>query len=148
MSSTKILLDMGTYNATTIDPYQGVCGLSLFKNQVDNTVEIQRYLNDCKNFCDVFRNIDDENKAISIDIILYSGIKKLFPNSAERNEWIEKINFVSNTINHVLYCLEHQEKRDGSERENIERSIEILIEMRRLAETRLHKPEEKIFYRF
>ena len=71
MASVDVLLEVGPYNAVTIDPYQGVCGLSLFKNNIENPHEIRRYLSDCNQFCEVFKNIEDVNKAIDIDIVIY-----------------------------------------------------------------------------
>ena len=78
MTSESYLAEVGSYNAVTIDPYQGACGLSLFRSKIDSKEEIRRYLEDCKKYIDVFQNIEDMNRALQIDVMIYSGLMKLF----------------------------------------------------------------------
>jgi len=146
MTSESFLADVGSYNAVTIDPYQGACGLSLFINNLDTKEEIRRYLQDCKQYCEVFRNIEDMNKALQIDIMIYTGLMKLFPNKEERDKWKEDIQLVSKTIITVLDALSDKMKK--IDKRDIEKSIKILIELRNIAEEKLHMPEEEVFYSY
>ena len=148
MTSESFLAEVGSYNAVTIDPYQGAYGLSLFMSNIDNKEEIRRYLQDCNQYCEVFRNIEDMSKALQIDIMIYSGLKKLFPDKEDRDKWKEDIQLVSKTIIAVLESLFDQDKVRTIDRIDIEKSIAILIELRHIAEEKLPRPEEEVFYSF
>ena len=148
MTSESFLAEVGSYNAVTIDPYQGAWGLSLFMNNPDNKDEIRRYLQDCNQYCEVFINIEDMNKALQIDIMIYTGLMKLFPKKEERDKWKEDIQLVSKTIIAVLTALLDQDSMEEIDIKDIEKSVQILIELRNIAEGKLLRPEEEVFYSF
>ncbi len=148
MASETNLAEVGSYNAVTIDPFQGACGLSLFKVRREEKDEIERYLEDCNRYCEVFQNIEDMRKAIRIDIMVYTGLIKLFPTKKERDKWKDDIKLVSETIAGVLDVLVNKKGFKEVKLEDIEKSIEILIRLREVAEEKLHRPEEEIFYDF
>ena len=144
MKSQSILADVGPYYAVTIDPFQGVFGLSLYKNKMDDKKEIEKYLKYAKRYCEVFIDINNPEKAINIDASTYDGLAKVFRKPEEREKWIENIKLVLKTINQIL--LSFDDKKVKVSTEDIENSIKILTDLEHLAQERMAKPESEIFY--
>ena len=147
MTSVSYLAEAGSYNAVTIEPFQGVCGLNLFLNKKDD-YDVKKNLENCLHFCRVFDNIENQDEALKLDVMIYFGLKKLFDDAEEedRTQWKIRIDFVSKTITLVLASIDNPEKKKDIKLPDLRKSINILLELRNLAERTLSKPDEKVFY--
>lgn len=143
MGSIQLLEDIDQYYALTSDPYQGVYGLNLYKNRVNDKDEIFRYLNACKTYCEVLANIDNTRKALRIDVNTFDGLMQLFPSKEEKKERKKQSKFVLKIIEKVIDSLKGN--RWDVSIDEINKSICILSDLTEIAERTINKPEEKFY---